>query len=122
MQQSAIQVLVVEDHHLILMGAVAALKEAGFAAIGARSAEEAIQILETNSDVRVVFTDVDMAEGMDGIKLAYYIRRRWPPVKLIVTSGSMILDERHLPEGTSFFRKPYDDTLIAKTINDMFLS
>ena len=44
----------------------------------ARNADEAITILERRADVRVVFTDVDMPGTMDGLRLAKYIRDRWP--------------------------------------------
>ena len=58
-------------------------------------------------------TDVSMPGTMDGIRLAHYIRRRWPPVKLIVASGKAVVDESHLPAGARFFPKPYSDSTIV---------
>ena len=43
--------------------------------------------------VRLVFTDVSMPGSMDGFALAHYVRGRWPPVKIIVTSGYTKLGE-----------------------------
>jgi two-component system, response regulator PdtaR len=80
-------VLVVEDSHIIRMCAVDLVVAAGFEALEASSADEAIQVLEGRSDIHLVFTDVSMPGSMDGIKLSHYIRKRWPPVKLIVVSG-----------------------------------
>ena len=58
-----------------------------------------------------------MPGTMDGVKLAHYIRNRWPPVKLIVASGKTIVEESHLPSGARFFRKPYrDDTIVEAMI------
>jgi CheY-like chemotaxis protein len=43
-----------------------------------------------------VFTDINMPGSMDGLKLAHYVRGRWPPIKLIITSGQRRpLAERH---------------------------
>ncbi|WP_316194742.1 response regulator [Bradyrhizobium sp. SZCCHNRI3052] len=53
----------------------------------ASNADEAIAILETRPDIHVVFTDIQMAGSMDGLKLAHFVRGRWPPIKIIATSG-----------------------------------
>jgi two-component system, response regulator PdtaR len=77
-------VLVVEDSHIIRMCTVDLVVAAGFEALEASSADEAIQVLEGRSDIHLVSTDVSMPGSMDGIKLSHYIRKRWAPVKLIV--------------------------------------
>jgi CheY-like chemotaxis protein len=106
-------VLVVEDNPLIRMCAVDLVLAAGFEALEAVDADEAIRILEARPDIHLVFTDVSMPGSMNGIKLAHYIRDRWPPVKLIVASGNAIVEESHLPAGARFFSKPYDDGAIV---------
>ena len=79
--------------------AVKIIEDAGFEVIEAGNADEAIQILERRSDVRVVFTDIHMPGSMDGLKLARAVRNRWPPIKIIVTSGRELITQRDLPEG-----------------------
>ena len=106
-------VLVVEDSVLIRMGAVDLVQTAGYEALEAKDADEAIRILESRDDIDLVFTDVQMPGTMDGIKLAHYIRDRWPPVKLIVASGMAILEESGLPTGSRYFSKPYADHAIT---------
>jgi two-component system, response regulator PdtaR len=107
-------ILVVEDDLIIRMGALQLVLDAGFEAIEAGNADEAIRILEARPDIHLVFTDVGMPGTMDGIKLAHYIRNRWPPVKLIVASGQAVIDESHLPAGARFFSKPYrEDTIVG---------
>lgn len=106
-------VLVVEDDMLIRLGAVDIVLSAGYEALEASDADEAIRLLEARSDIDIVFTDVQMPGTMDGIKLSHYIRERWPPVKLLVASGNAILEESLLPAGSRFFAKPYDDHAIA---------
>jgi two-component system, response regulator PdtaR len=106
-------VLVVDDCTLVRLGAVDLVQSAGYEALEARDADEAIRILESRDDIDLVFTDVQMPGTMDGIKLAHYIRGRWPPVKLIVASGMAILEESSLPTGSQFFSKPYPDHAIT---------
>jgi two-component system, response regulator PdtaR len=112
-------VLVVEDSPLIRMGAVDLVTSAGFQALEASEADEAIRILEARPDIHLVFTDVGMPGTMDGIKLSHYIRNRWPPVKLIVTSGKMTIDESHLPVGAKFFPKPYNESALVEAMRGM---
>lgn len=113
MYNGKVVVLVVEDSTVIRMGAVDLVTFAGYEALEARSADEAISILESRSDIDLVFTDVEMPGTMDGVKLSHYIRHRWPPVKLIVASGRAVLEESSLPEGCQFFPKPYSDHTIV---------
>ena len=105
MQDGKHVVLVVEDNTIIRMGAVDLVVSAGYEAIEACDADEAIRILESRSDVDLVFTDVQMPGSMDGIKLAHYIRERWPPVKLILASGNAILEASNLPHGKRLLRE-----------------
>jgi CheY-like chemotaxis protein len=115
-------VLVVEDNPLILMSALDLVATAGFEAVGAANADEAISILETRADIRLVFTDVEMPGTIDGVKLAHYIRERWPPIYLIVASGRAILEESQLPAGSRFFSKPYDDHTIVEEMTRMLVA
>jgi CheY-like chemotaxis protein len=101
-------VLVVEDEPLIRMDAAAMIEEAGYDVVEASNANEAIAILQTRTDIRIVFTDVEMPGSMDGLKLARYIRKRWPPIQLIVTSGLYHIDDADLPLRGKFIPKPYD--------------
>ena len=109
-------VLVVEDSAIIRMSAVELVLSAGYEGLEARNADEAISILESRSDIDLVFTDVQMPGTMDGIKLCHFIRDRWPPVKLLVASGNAILEESSLPGGSQFFAKPYDDHAITNAM------
>jgi CheY-like chemotaxis protein len=106
-------VLVVDDSAIIRMSAVDLVLSAGYEALEAADADEAIRILESRNDIDLVFTDVQMPGTMDGLKLSHYIRDRWPPVKLIVASGATILEESSLPGGSRFFSKPYDEHTIT---------
>src|SRR5215813_5459094 len=109
-------VLVVEDEALIRMNATEMVDEAGFEAISASDADEAIRILESRNDIRAVFTDVQMPGSMDGLRLAQVIRHRWPPVALIVTSGKTDGLERDLPTGGKILPKPYQSVQVEAAL------
>jgi hypothetical protein len=70
--------LVVEDELLLRLMAVDIVETAGFEALSAGTADEALAILEARADVRLVFTDVQMPGSMDGLRLAHAVRDRWP--------------------------------------------
>ncbi len=100
-------VLVVEDDPLLRMNAVDMIEEAGFRAIEAPNADDAIRILEEHSEIRLIFTDIDMPGSMDGLALAHAVANRWPPVRIVATSGHFKVSESDLPNGGQFIPKPY---------------
>ena len=112
----AIHVLVVEDDFFNRSHAVNLVENAGFTAIEASNADEAIAILERRKDIRIVFTDIDMPGSMDGLRLAHAVRKRWPPIELIVTSGYFNAHDADLPERARFFPKPYSDQDVVSTL------
>jgi len=112
-------ILVVEDEVIIRMEAVQMLEDAGFAVVEASSALDAMEVLEQRSDVRAVFTDINMPGTWDGMKLARMVRGRWPPIHLIVTSGRIFINESNLPAGGRFIPKPYDPAYVIATISQL---
>src|SRR3954465_1037114 len=100
-------VLIVEDELLLRIDAAEMIKAAGFEVLEAGNADEAIEILEARRDITVVFTDIQMPGSMDGLKLARAVRGRWPPIKIVATSGHVRISEADLPEGGRFLTKPY---------------
>jgi CheY-like chemotaxis protein len=112
-------VLIVEDEFLLRMDAVDMIKAAGFDAIEASNADEAIEILEARRDITVVFTDIQMPGSMDGLKLARAVRGRWPPIKIVATSGHVGVRDADLPEGGRFLAKPYSPTEITEVLRDL---
>jgi two-component system, response regulator PdtaR len=119
LQNQGVAVLVVEDEYLIRMETVHSLEAEGFVVHEAANAAEAIRRLERHTEIRLVFTDVNMPGTMDGVALAHYVRGRWPPVKLIVTSGYAKIKESDLPEGSLFVEKPYYAKNIADKMNEL---
>ena len=112
-------VLVVEDEPLLMMMAVDLVEEAGFEVLEARDADEAVRILESRTDIRIVFTDVDMPGSMNGIRLAAAVPDRWPPIEILVVSGHVKLTADQLPSRSAFFSKPYDTGRVTATLQRM---
>src|ERR1700721_156529 len=99
-------ILIVDDETLIRLAAVQIAEDEGFDVVEAANADEAIEILEGRDDIRVIFTDIHMPGSMDGLKLARAVRDRWPPIKIIVTSGGETPKKPHSPRGAGFFPSP----------------
>lgn len=114
-----ITVLVVEDEPLVRMDISDQLKDLGLKVLEAAHADEAIDMLIANLDICVVFTDVDMPGSMDGLKLAAAVRKRWPPIKIIVVSGHRRVHIDDIPAESRFFSKPYAAKVIASAIREM---
>lgn len=114
-----IKILVVEDEPLLRMDLVDNLQDAGFEVLEASNSVEAIEILSQHGEVCLIMTDVDMPGGMDGVKLAAYVRDRWPPLKIIVVSGHRRVSMDDIPAESRFFSKPYDPRRLIKSIHEM---
>jgi CheY-like chemotaxis protein len=112
-------VLLVEDEQLLRMDAVEMISSAGFDVVEAANADDAIEILEVRRDIVVVFTDIQMPGSMDGLKLARAVRGRWPPIKIVATSGLVDVGEKDLPEGGRFLAKPYSPDELAGVLHDL---
>ena len=83
----------------------------------AADAYEAIAVLESRRDIRVVFTDIRMPGSMDGLKLAHAVRDRWPPVHIIATSGYHAITATDLPAGSLLLLKPYSERKIVDALH-----
>ena len=112
-------VLIVEDESLLRMDAVDMIEAAGFEVAEAANADQAIEILEARSDITVIFTDIQMPGSMDGLKLARAVRGRWPPIKIVATSGYVHVSEKDLPAGGRFLPKPYSPVQVTGVLREL---
>lgn len=112
-------ILVVEDDSLLRMLAIEVVEEAGFVALEARDADEAVALLESRSDISLLFTDIDMPGSMDGLKLAHAVRGRWPPIKILLVSGHVRLQPSQLPSSSRFVGKPYRPAALVEELRSL---
>jgi CheY-like chemotaxis protein len=112
-------VLVVEDEALVRLAIVDTLQESGFEVLECESAVDALSVFHGGTAIDLLFTDVNLAPGMDGIVLASTVHRSWPRVAIIVTSGHSQAKASELPTGTRFFCKPYQHQEIISAIREL---
>jgi CheY-like chemotaxis protein len=103
------KVLIVEDEMMPRMRAVDIVEDAGFSPVQAINADQALSILESRSDISLLFTDIQMPGSMDGLKLAHAVHDRWPAIKIILVSGQMNPSDAERPKDSRFFGKPLSD-------------
>src|SRR6202048_4463490 len=112
-------ILVVEDEMLLRMRAVDMVEDAGFTPIEAINADDALAILESRSDIELLFTDIQMPGSMDGLKLAYAVHARGLWRKIILVSGQLKLTDDDKPPDSRFFGKPLDVKQMIAEMQDM---
>ncbi len=100
------KVLIVEDEMILRMRAVDIVEDAGFCPVEAVNADEAISILESRSDISLLFTDIQMPGSIDGLMLAHAVHDRWPSIKIILVSGQVKPSDAERPADSRFFGKP----------------
>ena len=109
-------VLVVEDDANVRQVTVSTLESLGFAVKEARTGDEAAAMLNDNSDVQIVLSDVKMP-GMTGIELARMVRQQWPSINVLLTSGYVDADDR--VQEFEFIHKPFRTADLAQKLQAM---
>jgi CheY-like chemotaxis protein len=112
-------VLVIEDEPLIRLDLASVIEDAGYGVVAAASADEAIAILSVRSDIRLIVTDIEMPGSIDGLRLAWVVRNRWPPIHIVVTSGRREPALSELPERSLFMAKPFESARLVGKIGEL---
>lgn len=110
-------IVVVDDDVFERMGASGMFSDAGYRVLEAGNADEALQIFETNADIKLLFTDVSMPGSMSGSDLARYVAERWPSTGIIMTSGRP--RPLKLPLSMLFHDKPYEPAAVLRQASEM---
>ena len=109
-------VLIVEHNELLKLLTADIMEDAGFVALQAGDADEALAILESRSDIALMLTSVKMPGSTDGMGLVDMVCKRWPAIKTIIASGQRRLMGRVLSKNSRFFLKPYDAQIMISEI------
>jgi CheY-like chemotaxis protein len=113
------RVLIVEDEPDLMDVAASLFASMGYDVLTASSGREAMDVLEQR-DVDILFTDVVMPNGMDGLELASYTRTHYPDTKIMLASGYPLpaLKQRHGQDlnDFAFVNKPYRLADLARTL------
>jgi two-component sensor histidine kinase/CheY-like chemotaxis protein len=119
LHQPSAKVLVVEDEMMLRMRAVDIVEDAGFTPIEAVNADDALAILESRSDIDLLFTDIQMPGTIDGLKLAHAVHARWPSIKIMLVSGQVTPTEAEKPVNSRFYGKPLEVKKMIAELKEM---
>jgi PAS domain S-box-containing protein len=114
-------VLVVEDHPQVRRITVRRMEELGYRVLEADSGQAALDMLERDSAVDLLFTDVVMPGGMTGADLARIVRSRWPRIRILFTSGyanPTLISDVDFGRGTLLLQKPYSKADLAHKLRE----
>jgi CheY-like chemotaxis protein len=112
-------ILVVEDEALVRLAAVGMFEDAGFRMIEAVNSDQALELLAADSDVQLLFTDVNMPGTIDGLALARQVHDRWPHIGVMVASAKQVLQPEELPAGSRFDQKPYNPDTVVRHAREL---
>jgi CheY-like chemotaxis protein len=112
-------ILVVDDEALLRMLASTVLEDAGYDVIEAATGTEAMGILAARSDIRAVFTDIQMPGNPDGLLLAQHVRALSPDCAIVVASGRVVPSSEDLAAGARFMTKPYSVDAVVATFDEL---
>jgi DNA-binding response OmpR family regulator len=114
--EPAPKVLLVEDEPMLSELLTEALTDKGFAVHAAPDADCALKLLRSGADVDILFTDIDLGDGMDGAQLARAARELRPALPVIYASGRRSMGEFCTVPGSTFLPKPYTLNQVDATI------
>lgn len=114
-------ILIVEDEVLVRLPMAEYLRDAGYRVIEASNAAEAVAIMGAGESLDAVFTDCNMPGRMNGIDLALWVRRSYPDIKVLMTSGAC--DLIHVADtaysGIPLLHKPYSLDFVYQRLADL---
>jgi DNA-binding response OmpR family regulator len=112
--------LIVESDVLVRSAVAEYLRECGYTVLEATSANEAIALLQSSPDIRVVLVDVG-SEDLDGFSLVQWIRRDKPKTRVVMTAGigRTAHTAGRLCESGPVLRKPYHHHELERRIREL---
>jgi signal transduction histidine kinase/CheY-like chemotaxis protein len=117
-------VLVVEDDDDVRGSVIATLDGLGYQVLTASNGSEAISILRTDRRIDLLFTDVVMPLGINGVEVAREAQRLRQGIKVLLTSGytAEILAQQGANGNFPVFTKPYRQQDLAQEVRRIMLA
>lgn len=115
-------VLVVEDEVVVRMSVAAYLRDCGYQVVEAKTADEAMAVLGTQTKIDVVFSDILMPGSMDGLALSRWLHRVQPQIKVLLTSAIVRNTEiagQLWADDTGMLPKPYENSELLRRIETL---
>ncbi len=114
-------ILVVEDNEAVRRLTMTRLKGLGYRVLDAADGVLALEVLESHPEIDLVFTDLVMPGGVSGYDLCKDARKRWPGIRVLLTSGyaeELTHGDKLEAENLRLLRKPYRQTVLAQSIRE----
>jgi PAS domain S-box-containing protein len=115
-------ILVVEDDPDVRSYGCDSLRDLGYDVIETKDGHAALKVLDSNPQIKVLFTDVGLPGGMNGRQLADEARRRRPQLKVLFTTGyarNAIVHDGRLDPGVELITKPYTQAALSTKLRDI---
>jgi len=112
-------VLLVEDDADVIEIARAYLRELGYTVKQAANAPAGLDLIEREGEVDLLFSDILMRGGMNGLDLAQEVRRRFPGMIVLLTTGYSSSAQQAVREGFEVLQKPYDLAALKRALGAM---
>jgi CheY-like chemotaxis protein len=112
-------ILVVEDDPLVRNLVITQLRSLGYTTIAATDGREALALVESGAAFDLLFTDVIMPNGINGLELSSEVARRHPGTKVLFTSGytdNAMMHHGRLDQGVLLLSKPYRMSQLARMV------
>ena len=109
----------------MLTTATEIVSDLGYHVLSAKNGQQALQILKEAARVDLLFSDIVMPGGINGVQLAHEARRLKPKLKVLLTSGytaAVLTDEHRLPKEFPVLGKPYRREQLASNLRDIIKS
>jgi two-component system, NtrC family, sensor kinase len=110
-------VLLVEDNADVADVAKAYFEQLGYQVKLASSAQAGFDLVEQQRDIDLVFSDILMPGGMNGLELADVVRRRFPKVAVLLTTGYSSSAQDAVRQGFAVLQKPYDLAALERALH-----
>ncbi|KAA2233150.1 PAS domain-containing protein [Salinarimonas soli] len=115
----ALRILLVEDNKQVAELATELLQEAGHEVVAATTGRDALDRLTVDANVDLVFSDLVMPGGIDGVELARIIRRRWPDLPILLATGYSSESAKAQREGFRLLSKPYEPAALLVAVSEV---
>jgi CheY-like chemotaxis protein len=112
-------ILLVEDNRQVGEATAAMLEDIGHRVQRVEDPKAALAILEKSRGFELVLADIVMPDGMSGADLAREIRRRFPAMRVVLTTGYSKAAAEIAGEGVAVLRKPYRVSDLADAIGSV---
>jgi two-component system, response regulator PdtaR len=108
-------ILIVEDEALVRLDAAECLRDGGYGVHEAANATDAMDLLRSESIVDLLFTDINLGNGLNGIELALWALGNLPRLKILVTTGDTLKGVIPRVLGT-ILMKPYAEAELLECV------